>query len=275
MADEMTSVQLRQVADLIYAKTGIFLAENREYYLRRRLAQRIAATDHQNLESYYKYLRFGDQGEELQALIEAVTVHETYFYREFEQLKIFGESVLPLLVKENSGLLRLWSAGCSTGEEAYTLAMILREMLSPQDFSRWEILATDISHRVLAFARTGLYNERAVSHLPQLYRERYFHRENHQYRVKEELRRPIRFKNLNLMDRIGIMKEGPFDVIFCRNVLIYFDEHSREQVVRSLYDALRPGGYIFLGHSETMSRITSLFIMRKFREFIVYQKPVG
>ena len=275
MADVMTSVQLRQVADLIYAKTGILLPENRECFLRRRLAQRIVATDHENLESYCKYLRLGDQGEELQALIEAVTVHETYFYREFEQLQIFGEEVLPQLVKERPGMLRLWSAGCATGEEAYTLAMILREMLSPPDFVRWEILATDISHRVLASARAGLYNERAVSHLPQIYRERYFRGENKQYRVKEELRRPIQFKHLNLMDRNGIMTESPFDVIFCRNVLIYFDDRSRQEVVRSLYDALRPGGYIFLGHSETMSRISSLFIMRKFREFIVYQKPVG
>nr|WP_244262815.1 protein-glutamate O-methyltransferase CheR [Thermoanaerobacter siderophilus] len=166
----------------------------------------------------------------------------------------------------------MWSAGCSTGEEPYTLAIIMEEMLEDVSDIEWEIYATDINTDVLKKAEEGLYSQRAVRLVPEEYKKRYLYKKGEFYEVVPELKKKVTFFQLNLMDAAEMRKMRNFDVIFCRNVLIYFDDASRRQVAIYFYEALVEGGYIFLGHSESMSRITPIFKLRKYKNAFVYQK---
>jgi chemotaxis protein methyltransferase CheR len=272
-------VELRK---LIYAKSGIHLGDEKVYFLKRRVEKRMEELGIEDPEEYLSYLRFFDrQGRELQELIEEVTVNETYFFREFPQLQAFAEHCLPdVLERKKKSLLstrlRLLSAGCSTGEEAYTLAIILREMVEGVDSLLAKIVAVDIDRKALDKALLGIYDTRSVRDVPRVYLERYFDKlGNGTYRVKNTLRDLVTFKQVNLADRDEILSLGiaSFDFIFCRNVLIYFSDEVRRRVVENFYLMLQPGGYIFLGHSESLSRISTAFALRRMGGYLVYQKP--
>ncbi len=202
-----------------------------------------------------------------------LTVNETYFFREYDQLKCFAEEALPELAAgvRNGERLRVWSAGCSTGEEAYTLAIILFEMLG-DDGLDFEVHATDINSEVLAKARLGVYEQRSVRDVPLVYLEKYFTGAGGRYAVVPRLKEKVRFYQVNLKDRSQMVRMRGFHAIFCRNVLIYFDDLGRREVALSFYESLLPGGFIFLGHSESMSRILPVFRVRKFKNAIIYQK---
>jgi chemotaxis protein methyltransferase CheR len=273
MMTQLTLEQFWRLRDYIYQKTGIYFSDTKLYYVERRMHERIEKMGIHDFAEYYNYLRFESGGTELQAFIEALTVNETYFFREFSQLKCLAEEVLPDLVKRGGQTLHIWSAGCSTGEEAYTLAIILNEMLSASQLAKCKIIASDIDNRVLAFAKRGIYGERSFKHIPTPYLQRYFKPVGLEYRVGEKLREIVEFRQLNLIDADQMALVHEIDVIFCRNVLIYFDDNSRRKVSLDFYEALKTGGYIFLGHSESMSRITSVFQLRKFQHAIIYQKP--
>lgn len=272
MIKELTAEQFARLRDFIYQKTGIYFVESKRYFVERRLIDRAEQLEIKDFTTYYSKLRFEPDSAELQAFIETLTVNETYFFREFHQLKCFAEELLPDIVKRKSDRLIFWSAGCATGEEAYTLAIILQEMLKPETLARCRILATDIDNKVLSFARRGLYGERSFKHIPKPYLERYFEQVGTEYRVGSELRRLVDFQQVNLVDSASLERLPQVDAIFCRNVLIYFDDVSRRQVALDFYQLLKAGGYIMLGHSESMSRITSLFQLRKFQSAIVYQR---
>jgi len=264
--------QFRRLRDFIYEKTGIYFPDSKLYFVERRLYQRMEALDIYDMNLYYTMLRYDNNAGELQAFIELLTVNETYFFREFNQLKCFAEEVLPEIVRRERGALTFWSAGCSTGEEAYTLAIILSEMLGPENLARCKIIATDIDNKVLAFAQKGCYGERSTRHLPAPYLERYFDSNGFELRVKDELRNLVEFRRMNLIDPDEMREVRDVDVIFCRNVLIYFDDQSRRQVALDFYQSIKAGGYVFLGHSESMSRITSIFQLCRFQHAIIYQK---
>lgn len=272
----MTAEEFIKLRDFIYRKTGIYFEEQKMYYVKNRVESRMEATGYENFRSYFTWLRFDVTGRELQQLLNALTINETYFFREYYQLKCFAEEVLPEILerkrKENSRKIRIWSAGCSTGEEPYTLAIIMKEMLEDVDDIDWEIYATDINTEVLQKAERGLYSQRAVRLVPEEYKKRYLYKKGDFYEVIPDLKEKIIFFQLNLMDAAEMRKMRNFDVIFCRNVLIYFDDASRRQVAIYFYEALVEGGYIFLGHSESMSRITPIFKLRKFKNAFVYQK---
>lgn len=267
-----------KLRNLIYEKTGISYEENKIYYVKKRLQQRMQAGGFAEVEDYIKYLKFYDRnGREFQDLINLLTVNETYFFREFAQLELFGEDCLEEVVqakkKSGANTIKVLCAGCSTGEEAYTLAIILREMLD--DFKYWNVLikAIDIDENVLTKARRGIYDNRSVKDVPQSYLRRYFTQpEPGQYVVRDEARELVVFEHHNLMDRRALRAEEGYDFVFCRNVLIYFDEASRKQVVDKFYSLLNPGGFIFLGHSESLSRISSAFRIRRMNDHLVYQR---
>ncbi len=266
--------EFARLADYIYRKTGIFYDENKRYYVEKRLFDRMKATGHEKFRDYFLYLRCDATGQEFQKLVNALTVNETYFFREYDQLKCFAEEALPEMLKNGCGRLhplRVWSAGCSTGEEAYTLAIILLEMLDSDGFG-FEIHATDINDEVLQHAEKGVYDQRSVREVPSAYLEKYFVPVYGKYCLKPLVKEKVRFYQVNLLDRTQMQKMQGFDAIFCRNVLIYFDDRARREVALSFYEALRPGGFIFLGHSESMSRIAPIFRIRKFKNAIIYQK---
>jgi chemotaxis protein methyltransferase CheR len=270
---------------LIYDQTGLHFDERKQYFFTRRLEHRLEVAGSSNPQDYYQMLRYGGNGAvaELQALVESLTTNETYFFREYPQLQSFADVILPEVLerkrRQSDYVIRLWSAGCSTGEEPYTLAIILREVI--EDFDRWKIYltATDINRAVLRTAEGAVYGERALKDVPTLYRQKYFQLERTSayaaeqlYRLQPVISRMVKFQPANLMDLAVARGLGGQDFLFCRNVLIYFDEASTRQVVSGFYDALRPGGYIFLGHSESVGRITSAFQMVRRGDSLVYMK---
>lgn len=270
----LSADDLKKVCEFLYRQTGMQFGENKRYYIERRLADRIVATDSSNFAAYFSQLRV-DPGER-ETLINAFTVNETYFYREEHQLACLSRSLLPDLIttRRPGDKIRIWSAPCSTGEEAYSIAIWLLENWRMVDAYNVEIVGSDIDTRALQAARDGLYGERALSRLPPEVVEAYFEpSRRHRRQLISDLRESVTFTPANLVDGPGLAGQGMFDVIFCRNVLIYFDEASRLVAAKNLYDRLKPGGYLCLGHTESMTRISDQFLVRRFEDAIVFQRP--
>ncbi|HHW39955.1 MAG TPA: protein-glutamate O-methyltransferase CheR [Syntrophomonadaceae bacterium] len=268
----MSNEEYTLLTDFIRNKTGLSYDDKKRYYVEKRICDRMRATKLESFRRYFQYLQGDLSGRELQILLNRLTVNETYFFREYEQLKCFAEEALPeIIANAGMGPLRVWSAGCSTGEEAYTLAIILLEMLG-EDGADFEVHATDINSEVLLKARLGVYDERSVRDVPEVYLNRYFTRTGGRYGVDACLKEKVRFYQVNLKDRQQMSGMRDFHAIFCRNVLIYFDDMGRREVALYFYESLLPKGFIFLGHSESMSRISPVFRVRKFNNAIIYQK---
>lgn len=262
--------------EFFYRKTGILFEDSKRYFVDKRLVERIKATGHSNFRSYFTFMRFQASGEELQALTNAMTVNETYFFREEYQFKCLVNSMLPEIVqrKRPGQTIRIWSIPSSTGEEPYSIALYLTEYWP--DIAHWdvELISSDIDTNVLQKAREGRYSARSVQHLPAKLLQKHFRRlPDGDYQISDDFRQAVEFTRVNLNDPADTRPYRGFDVIFCRNLLIYFDDLSRRRAAEVFFDALNPGGFICLGHSESMSRITSVFKVRKFPDAIVYQKP--
>nr|WP_268867238.1 MULTISPECIES: protein-glutamate O-methyltransferase CheR [Pseudomonas] len=206
-----------------------------------------------------------------------MTVNETYFFREEYQLKCLVTNMLEEVTrrKRDSGPIRIWSMPSSSGEEPYSIAMYLLEYWKGIEEWDVELIASDIDTNILERARRGLYSPRSVHNLPATLLEKYFKQQKSgDYQLIDDIRQSVEFSRVNLMSAADVKAYKGFDIIFCRNLLIYFDDLSRRQAADTFFDALNPGGMICLGHSESMSRISSLFQVRKFPEAIVYQKPL-
>jgi chemotaxis protein methyltransferase CheR len=262
--------------EFFYRKTGISFDSNKRYFVDKRLVERIVATDSDNFRGYFCMLRFQASGEELQHLTNLMTVNETYFLREEYQFKCLVDSILPDMIKRKTDKspIRIWCIPSSSGEEPYTVAMYLLERWP--GINKWdvEIISSDIDTGVLRKASIGRYSTRSVQHVPAPWLAKYFTRVGDDYQICEDLRQAVDFTRVNLAVLADTRPYRNFDVIFCRNLLIYFDDVSRKAAAETFYDALNPGGYICLGHSESMSRISSLYQVRKFPEAIVYQKSL-
>jgi chemotaxis protein methyltransferase CheR len=262
--------------EFFYRKTGILFEDSKRYFVDKRLVERIEATGYANFRSYFTFMRFQASGEELQALTNAMTVNETYFFREEYQFKCLVDSLLPEVVKIKApgSTIRIWSIPSSSGEEPYSLALYLTEYWP--DIAHWdvELISSDIDTNILKKAREGRYSARSVQHLPAKLLQKHFRRlPDGDYQISDDFRQAVEFTRVNLNEPADTRPYRGFDVIFCRNLLIYFDDLSRRQAAEVFFDALNPGGFICLGHSESMSRITSVFKVRKFPDAIVYQKP--
>lgn len=266
------------LAEFIYRRAGMRFESKKIYFLSKRIQKRM---DHLGVESasdYIRVLRFSDPGGvEFQQLVNLLTVNETYFFRDFGQLEAFAEHCLQELCETKGSRgeksLRIWSAGCSTGEEPYTLAIILQEMLD--DLKEWvvDIMACDIDLVVLEKAKQAVYETRSLRDVPPEYLERHFQKKtNGSYKVSQTIKKMVRFEHLNLSHKEALRKHRGFDFIFCRNVLIYFDDISRKQLVDYFYTALNPGGFIFLGSSESVGRITTGFKLKRSGSHLVYYK---
>lgn len=266
---------VQRFCEFLYRRTGMSFMEGKRYFIDRRLDERIAATGSGSFQAYFSLLR-ADADHEIEHLINSFTVNETYFYREDHQLRCMTSSMLDLIAgrKKPGGTVRIWSIPCSTGEEPYTIALWLMENWPQVDSYNIEIVGSDIDTRALKAAAEGIYGDRALMRLSPDLIGRYFRpvaAGGHQ--IDEGLRNSIEFTHANLIDAQDLARYRDFDLIFCRNVLIYFDDASRRQAAENLYDCLRPGGYICLGHSESMSRISPLFRVARFPDAIVYQRP--
>jgi chemotaxis protein methyltransferase CheR len=275
-SNSLTREEFARFCEYFYRQTGILFNEQKRYFVERRILDRIAATGSTNFRDYFALLRLEASGDERQQLVNAMTVNETYFYREDYQFTALVSGVLPALAKGRSSAqtIRIWSVPCSTGEEPYSIAMFILEQWPQADDFRIEIMGSDIDSGVLKQAHDGIYNARSLQRLPEELRERYFIRmHDGQYRLIDDLRTSIDFSPVNVIDASSMAQYRQIDVIFCRNMLIYFDDLSRRRAMEAIYECLAPGGFIFLGHSESMSRMSSLFRPCKIGDTVLYRKP--
>jgi chemotaxis protein methyltransferase CheR len=272
----ISDLDFEKFREFFYRKTGIQFETSKRYFVDKRLIERIELTHSGGFRNYFTLLRFEASGEELQCLTNLMTVNETYFFREEYQFQCLVMSILPDIVsrKNSKSPIRIWVIPSSSGEEAYSNALYLLEHWA--GIKEWdvEIISSDIDTKILAEARRGLYSQRSVQHLPVALLRKYFKHGGNGYQISDDLRDAVEFTRVNLSDRANTRAYRDFDVIFCRNLLIYFDEVSRKAAAETFYDAMKPEGYICLGHSESMSRFSSLYKVRKFPEAIVYQKPL-
>jgi chemotaxis protein methyltransferase CheR len=267
----------RLLRDLVNRHSGIFFEDSQLFVFERRLRDRLRALALSDFAHYHAYLKWGaGAASEIENAIDALVTNETYFFREEYQLRAFTRDVLPELRHraEQSGRRRLvlWSAGCSTGEEVYTLAiLVLRSGL----FDDWDvnIFGNDVSARVLAVARRAVYPAHSFRAMPREYDE-YFQPEPDGRRVHPRVRALCRFGKVNLLNRDAAAVLGRVDAIFCRNVLIYFDTESRRRVIETFYERLQPGGYLFLGHSESLLSLSTAFELAHLSSDMVYRRPV-
>jgi len=271
---------LIKLRELIYKVSGIYHQEVKFYLLASRVRRRMAAINSGTLADYYDRLTTGSSRDaEMRSLLNEITIGETYFFRSKPALDAVSKIILPKLmalnVKKSLKKLKLWSAGCSTGEEPYTLSIVLLEHLA-QKFKDWsfEILATDLNENSIAKCREGLYGEYAVRNLPAPIRDRYFTQENGLHRVKDEVRAAVKFERLNLQDQAKVLFMKGFDLIFCCNVLIYFDGVAKKRTVEHFFNGLIPGGYFFLGECETLFNVYDQFRLVHFPGATGYHKPV-
>jgi chemotaxis protein methyltransferase CheR len=272
----LTFADIIPIRDLVAETCGLYFDEKKFYFIEKRISRRIKTTNTQSAKNYFRLLKLGKNSDEMNELVSSLTTNETYFFRYLPQLESFAEEALPLIcsrkTEKGDYSLNLWSAGCSSGEEPYTLLMLLKEHL--KDFSKWKIRlhATDIDDKVLERAKKGLYEKRAVKDVPPRLLEKYFTASDSKYQIIPEFVNCVTFSYLNLMDRKAIRAFTEIDFVFCRNVLIYFDDKARIQVVNSIYDSLAPGGFIFLGHSESVGKISATFKLVKLNKSLSYQK---
>jgi len=277
---DLTEEEFRLLRDFIHERFGLFFDDAQRSSLRARLEGRLAGLDLLSFEDYYHYLRFGPQrAEELERMISHLTNNETYFFREAPQLQVFADPILKALKERKAASgdrsLRVLSAGCSTGEEVHTLAMVIHD--SGQFFWNWEVqvFGLDVDAAAVEKARRAVYFHNSFRSLSPAIMDRHFVREGPGAQVKEGIRRLARLRQGNLLDPASYEGLFPLDTIFCRNVLIYFSDAAILKVVRLFHEALAPGGYLFLGHAESLSRITDLFTPIRFQGAIVYQKAAG
>ncbi len=261
---EMTDGDFRKISALIYELCGIHLHEGKKELVKARLGKRLRAGQFPSFREYYQYVVADPSGEELTHLLDSIATNFTSFFREPQHFDYLQKEFLPEVSawkKDAQKRLRFWSAGCSSGEEPYSLLISLYENLP--NFSSWDvkILATDISQKILKTAMEGIYPQERIASLPARLKKKYFLRGENQWekhvKVKDFLKQPIRFQHFNLLDSLALQE--PFDCIFCRNVMIYFDKKTQARLVNGFYDYLAKGGVFFIGHSESLAGITHRF----------------
>jgi chemotaxis protein methyltransferase CheR len=262
----------------IYDNCGIYYQDNKKYLLESRLQRRI---NYLNLESFEDYLTYVKSSpsrmNEMKYLFEAITINETFFFRNQPQLDALSTDIIPELLNNKKGngqsKIRIWSAASSSGEEAYSVAIMIIEKLLPKyPYLDFEIVGTDISNNVIEIAKKGLYKEYSVRNTPALYLKKYFKYDGHFFEIDPQLSKKVSFKLLNLYDEQAMKAMNNFDIIFCANVLIYFDMNSKIKVVSRLYNSLNKGGYLFIGYSETLHNISKAFKLVSFPKTIGYKK---
>lgn len=273
----LEAVEYRLLRELLNEHSGIAFGPEARPILERRLRERVSALGLGSFGEYYQLLRFDERGKaELDTALDLVTINETYFFRELYQLRCYRDEILPMLrtTSQPQSLLNVWSAGCSTGEEVYSIAMLTQESGLFQGRSI-RVYGSDISGRCVSLARRGVYGPSAFRATPPEMRRRYFVERPDGAHVVDELRAMCQFGRLNLLDASRAAVVGRVDVIFCRNVLIYFDEVARRRVIDMFYERLLPGGFLLLGHSESLLNVSTAFELVHLREDLVYRKPAS
>lgn len=270
----LTDDEFKKFALLIYEESGIYMKDSKITLLSNRLRKRLNALSLSEFTDYYNYLQklTGEaKKKEYEELLDVVSTNETYFFRNERQFEALSDFCLPEIAKtKKNKRLRIWSAACSTGEEPYTIAVCVMENMKHLAGWNIEILATDIAPSVLEFAKDGFYSGRRIEKVPPELLKKYFSIEDKEkgvYRVNDDLKKMVNFYYLNFF-------KNPFpkdiDIIFCRNVMIYFDKIHQKKLVSGFYDSIVDDGYLFIGHSETLHSISDDFLYKKILESPIY-----
>ncbi len=281
----LSNPEFLQFCDFIYRHTGLRFDVSKRYFVDRRLNDAMRET---GLESFSEYLTLlsSPDSHERQRLINRVTVNETSFLRESMQLQCLADHILPEIQHRRTDKpvkpdhtdvrkVRIWSIPCSSGEEPYSISLYLHEKFAGFQNEDFKLIASDINTEILEHAREGIFKEHSLRKLPVEWRDKYFIRTGECWKISEEIRSRVYFTRVNLHSSRDMEKISDIDVIFCRNLLIYFDKQSRQEALDRMYSSLKPGGFLFLGHSELISRFNTAFLTRKFGETYVFQKPLG
>jgi len=275
---KMSDEEFRLLRAYIYEQTGIYFQDSKKYLLEGRLGKRLQLLNMKSFNEYLQFVRFGSRrSEEMKSFYDTITINETFFFRNEPQFDAFEKTMVPEIVNSKRGTgrakIRIWSAASSSGEEAYTLGMIYLEKLKPRyPGLEIEIVGTDINSTVVATAKSGLYREYSIRNMPKAYLDKYFIAQDGRYQVCDEVRRLARFESTNLYDRTRMRQMSAFDVVFCCNVLIYFDTKSKIQVVGDLYNSLNSGGHLFIGYAESLHGISTAFKLISFPKTVAYKK---
>ncbi len=252
----MSDTQFERLRKIVYERSGIWFADAKKYVLESRLERRLEELEMDGFDQYIMFLTIGPyKDDEFQEMFNRITINETSFFRNEPQLDVMEKKVLPRLLEARkvSKRLRIWSAACSTGEEPYTIAMQLHRSLGVR-LSDWhiEILGTDISERALLVAQSGRYSNYSLRSTNPLITRRYFKETGGFYQIDPEIQSMVQLEKHNLKDHFAAKRHGAWDIIFCRNVMIYFDEPMRQSCLTLFHGALAPDGVLFIGHSETI-----------------------
>jgi chemotaxis protein methyltransferase CheR len=270
MTADLQDSTFRQLRDFIYEKSGIFIPDTKKYLLETRLSKRIQEKNLNGFEDYLYLLRYGNNDSEISSLYDSITTNETFFFREPQHFKVLIDHVIPEITRRNGTRgIRLWSAACSTGEEPYTITMLFMESKLG---IKVDVVASDISNGVLESARRAVYGSYSVRNVPEPCLRKYFTVKGHSYELEPSVKNSVKFMNINFLDEKKMRTMCNFDVIFCRNVLIYFDDKAKQKVVSLLYQSLRPGGFLFIGSSESLHNLTRAFRPSPMNKVMMYQR---
>ena len=265
MSAKISDQEFAKIRNLVYEKAGINLHEGKKSLVQARLGKILRRDGYSGFEDYYSQVLNDESGNRLVELLDTISTNHTYFFREDDHLTWLGQTILPDILSlksvQNEGEIRIWSAGCSTGEEPYTLAMQILENDVLSSSTRIKMLATDLSTRVIDTAKIGMYKHDKIKTVPGSLLKKYFHKKKtgneEMYQVTRRVQNLITFNVLNLLSPFPFKKQ--FALIFCRNVMIYFDKQTQNRVVNKFYDVLKPGGYFVVGHSESLSSVKHQF----------------
>jgi chemotaxis protein methyltransferase CheR len=272
---ELTEEEYLLFRDYIANRTGMYFDVSKLEMLRASLVERMQVYRLEHFADYFQLLSSHDGAKEFDQLVDLITIPETYFFRDQAQLTVFKRQVLPEILWQREDFpLRIWSAGCATGEEPYTIAMILAEEIPKVLHPHIQILATDVSHTALEAARRGVYQQRSLRHMPAEYCRRFFTKQgDNTYILDESVKQMVEFRYFNLITEPYPLQEGSgWDVIFCRNVTIYFNSESTKRVIHNFYRSLHDGGYLFAGFSENLRYVSDEFTVVHLGGVFLYQK---
>ncbi len=274
---EMSNELFNEYRQYIYKSCGIYFTDAKKYLLEGRIARRLAIDKIRTFEEYLRFLQSPSGRSRMNSLFEAITINETYFFRANQQFEALENIIIPetISLKSNSfsPVYKIWVAASSTGEEAYTIAIIILERLKNRyPKVQFQILASDINNAVLEQAKKGIYKEYAIRNVPPPILKKYFRFDGANYHLVEEVKKMVKFTNINLYDSQQVRAVKGIDVIFCCNVLIYFDTASKQQVVSHLYDSLNKNGYLFIGYSESLHGISKAFHLVHLPKAMAYKK---
>jgi chemotaxis protein methyltransferase CheR len=273
----LTDAEFRLFTDYLRGRCGLHFDQDTRYLVEKRIARRIREAEFGSFASYFYQLRNGSSAEEeFSTIVDVLTTNETYFFREQSQLTALIQEIIPSTLSARSGGRRpvsIWSAGCSSGEEPFSIVMMGLEagLVPGRDF---RVYASDISRAVLSRARRGVYREASFRETSGTIRQRYFAQKDGSARIADSVKRHVDFVHMNLLDESKVSLLGNMDVILCRNVIIYFDLETKKRVMKTFHEKLHAGAYLLLGHSESLINVTADFELKHLRRDLVYRRPV-